>query len=138
MEGVIVNMIERTQKQERTDNKLNIGTLRSPEDFLSDITCLTSDDEIYIDSIVKNTHRLKDISEFRSKYGLEHTPQLVIYLIKKDSMPREDSKTRFPLNAVENIAGFSINIPGERKGRSAVRSISIRIPNKRNRFDITG
>lgn len=136
MEGVTVNMIERTQKQERNDNKLNIGVLRSPEDFLSDITYQTKEEEANIAQIGKNTLRLKDISEIRSKFGLSNTPQLVIYIIKKDSMPRNGSKTRFPLNAVEDIAGFSINIPGEKQGRNTVRSVRIQIPEGVDRFDI--
>ena len=136
MEGITVNMIERTQRQERTDNKLNIGVLRSPEDFLSDITDVTKEEEANIDKVVKDTHRLQDLSDLRSKFGLDNTPQLVIYIIKKDSKPREGSKTRFPLNAVEDIAGFSINIPGERQGRSAVRSVRIQMPRRDDRLDI--
>lgn len=121
--GVSVNMINRTQRYERqdVDDVLNIGILRSPDDFLSDIT---KDKESLIPT--EKSHTLKEIYRIRERAGLSSTPQLVLYVINKDSEPKKNSG-RFPLKAKENIAAFSINIPGERSG-GIVKKIKIYIP----------
>lgn len=134
--GVSINKIYRTQRGLRKDSTINIGVLRSPEDFLSDIPVNCIEEEKAIKELLNGSHKMSDINNLRGKYDLQQTPQLVLYVINKDSVPREDAKNRYPLNAVEDIVGFSINLTGERQGSSAVRAVTIRIPDRSDGLDI--
>ena len=71
-------------------------------------------------------HNTTALNLFREKLGLSTNPQLLIYVIDKDSIP-QSNKNRYPLNAVEDIVGFSINIPGIRKGISTIQTLKVRI-----------
>lgn len=71
---------------------------------------------------------MTDLNTLREKLNLFKTPQIVIYVIDKDSKP--DRPTRYALDANEDIVGFSINIPGIRKGNSAIQSLTINIKPK--------
>lgn len=130
--GLSVNKVNHTQRGLRRDDTINIGVLRSPEDFLTDIPIESPEEEKEIKESLNGSHKLSDINNLRGKFGLSQTPQLVLYVINKDSIPREGTKNRYPLNAVEDIVGFSINITGEREGNSTVRAVTIHIPNKGN------
>lgn len=121
VEGISVKMVTHAKKyKDRNDNVLNIGFLRSPNDFLSDI------EETKQAVLNKSSNAFKDINDMRQKAGLSSTPQLLLYIVDKDSQPKRNS-LRFPLNACEDIAAFCINIPGQRSG-STVKSIQINIP----------
>lgn len=48
--------------------------------------------------------------------------------IAKNSTP--DRPTRYPLNANEDIVGFTINIPGIKRGNSTIQSLTINIKPK--------
>ncbi|MCM1164168.1 MAG: Z1 domain-containing protein [Muribaculaceae bacterium] len=130
-----INMVERTQKTpDRTDGLLNIGTIRSFSDFLSDIEIPDNDLQLR-KRITGLKHTQQVLNEFRRDMGLEQTPQIVVYIINKDSKPDKQNKqnkqnatTRFPLEAVRDIAGFSINIPGQKNSRQTVKTIQINIP----------
>ena len=107
------------------DETINIGVLRSFNDFLSDIS--VQKEELGTLSAMKDVnHNTATLNLLREKLGMSTNPQLVIYVIDKNSMPRNNSN-RYPLNAVEDIVGFSINIPGIRKGKSTVQSLTVRI-----------
>ena len=69
----------------------------------------------------------RGVMAYRDKSGLETTPQLIIYRIDKDS--KANSKTREDLNAVEDIVGLCIYIPGGRIGTNYVSTISINLKN---------
>ena len=71
-------------------------------------------------------HNIVALNLLREKLGMSTIPQLLIYVIDKNSMPRNNSN-RYPMNAVEDIVGFSINIPGIRKGKSTIQSLTVRI-----------
>ena len=121
-------MVNRTRKYESgNDNIINIGTLRSFNDFLSDIPIKSTTDP-NISHMQDVRHNLTALNQLRENLGLGNTPQLIIYIIDRSSTPERTSK-RFPLNAVSDIAGFSINVPGFRRGNSVVQSMRIRIPN---------
>lgn len=87
-------------------NILNIGVLVSPTDLLSDI-----DRNIESCDDIKHVSSGKEARELRSnkKYGLSETPQLLVYLIDKDSKAR--SNKRNDLEAVCDIVGLAIHIP---------------------------
>lgn len=134
--GISISKVNHTQRGLRRDNTINIGVLRSPEDFLTDIPIESAEEEKGIKESLNGSHKTSEINNLRGRYGLNQTPQLVLYVINKDSVPREGTKNRYALNAVEDIVGFSINLTGERNGNSAVRAVTIHIPNNGN-LDIT-
>lgn len=136
VDGISINKVDHTQRGERNDDTINIGVLRSPEDFLTDIPAASQEEERNIKERLNGSHKHKDINDLRSTFDLGQTPQLIIYVINRDSRPREGSKNRYPLNAEADIVGFSINLTGERAGRSAVRTLKIDIPNRNDRLDI--
>ena len=129
--GISVNKVDHTQRGERRGNTINIGVLRSPNDFVTDIP---STEEQEVRNVINNSHRLTDINNLRERNGLNRTPQLIIYVINRDSQPRQGAQNRFPLNAEEDIVGFCINIPGRQIGSNPRLSVRINIP-PANRID---
>lgn len=121
-----VNKVSRTQRTpDRTDGLLNIGVLRSFNDFVSDIEIGNNDLQLLTN--IRNTkHTMEALNTLRNRLGLENTPLLVIYIIDKDSIPEKKATKRYPLNAVHDIVGFSIYIPGSRNSRNTIRTIQIR------------
>ena len=123
-EGISVTKVKRTQRTpHRNDNILNIGVLRSFNDFLSDIEISGPTDET-LSRLKEVKHNTFALNTMRAELGLGSIPQLVIYIIDKDSLPDNGSK-RFPLNAVCDIAGFSISIPGFRESKNTVMSTTM-------------
>lgn len=123
---ISINKINRTRRYEETgDRTINIGVLRSFNDFLSDIS-LRKEDQSILSAMMDVKHNTTALNLFREKLGLSTNPQLLIYVIDKDSIP-QSNKNRYPLNAVEDIVGFSINIPGIRKGISTIQTLKVRI-----------
>lgn len=107
------------------EKNINIGVLRSFNDFLSDITI--NDDEQRLSIINGVKHNTRALNRCRENLNMAEIPQLVIYVIDKNSHPRPGANKRFPLNACEDIVGFSINIPGNRSRSSAATHITINI-----------
>ncbi len=133
-ENIAINKIQRTQiTPDRADGSMNIKVLRSFNDFLSDIQ-VGSDDFELLDQMSAIKHNLSSLNMFREQIGAGSTPQLVIYIIDKDSKPEDNSKTRYPLNSPQDVAGFSINIPGYRDNLSTISSWTINIPKKNDTF----
>lgn len=129
-DGISVIKVDHTQRGQRRGNIINIGVLRSPNDFLTDIP-IDNEREIREDI---NNHRLANINDLRSRYGLDRTPQLIIYVINRNSTPRQGAQNRFPLDALDDIIGFCINIPGIRNHNNGILAVRINIP--QNRIDI--
>lgn len=121
---ISINKVNRTRRYEDTgDGIINIGTLRSFNDFLSDISV---ENEGTL-SVMKNVrHNMAALNLLRENLGMSTIPQLVIYIIDKNSQPNNNNN-RYPLNAMEDIVGFSINIPGIRKGNSTIQTLTINI-----------
>lgn len=123
---ISINKINRTRRYEESgDGTINIGVLRSFNDFLSDIS-VRKEDQGILSTMKDVKHNTVALNLLREKLGLSTNPQLLIYVIDKDSIPRSNSN-RYPMNAVEDIVGFSINIPGIRKGKSTVQSLTVHI-----------
>jgi len=129
--GKIINKVNRSKKKaqnEADDRLIDIGVLRDPTDLMADIDVdAVSDPEIrqlVLSSITSG--KAKGAAGLRDKTGLETTPQLIIYRVDKNST---GSGTRCNLDAVEDIVGISIYIPGGRIGTSYVSSVSIKMKN---------
>lgn len=123
-----INKVSRTRKipKNESDFAINIGVLRDPKDVISDVDIEGKSDEV-IDKI--NNFKSKYAKEIRSLAGLDSTPQLLIYMIDKDSKAPADSETREDLNAVEDIVGICMNIPGGRRGTDYTATVSIHMDN---------
>lgn len=132
--------IEKTQQEKDAAKEvINIGTLRDPVDFLADADSTNAkfkENEEKIKSYEKYLARTTNMRLIRELAGLEATPQLIIYAIKKNSKARESSVSRADLNAVEDIIGICINVPGGTKGVDYGTKVSI--PAEVNIFDDQG
>lgn len=123
---ISINKINRTRRYEDTgDGTINISSLHSFDDFLSDIS-VNNEDQGILSAMKDVNHNTAALNLLRENLGMSKNPQLVIYIIDKNSMPRSNSY-RYPINAVEDLVGFSINIPGIRRGRSSIQSLTVRI-----------
>ena len=123
-EKISVNKIIRAQKKHRGDGVINIGTLRDPHDIIADVDLEGSTDDLI--GKVRN-FKSKDALSIRIEAGLGNIPQLIIYVIDKDS--KSTSKTREDLNAEEDIIGICINVPEDNDGNGRIQSVAIRISN---------
>lgn len=126
-----ITKISRAQKKHNTENILNIGALRAPKDILADVDLENVSSEIA--EMVKE-FKSKGGLQLRDKAGLNKTPQLLIYIIDKNSPAGQGSKTRKDLNALNDVVGICITVPyGDRKSDN--RTVAIPINN--NLFDYT-
>ena len=114
-----VSKVCRTKKKNLPSETISIGTLRSPKDMLADIDLENASEELK--ELVQNFES-KNTIDIRKKAGLGNTPQLIIYIIDKDSKARAGSTTREDLNAADDIVGISITVPEDpsRSGRNVV------------------
>lgn len=123
-----INKVSRTGKipKNESDTAINIGVLRDPKDVISDVDIEGKSQDV-IDKI--DNFKSKYAKEIRSLAGLDATPQLLIYMIDKESKATADSKTREDLDAVEDIVGICMNIPGGRRGTDYTATVSIHMDN---------
>lgn len=118
--NVSVGKIVRT-KLPSPDDVIYIKTLTSPGDFISDLDRQTMSQE------VKNMISAGvDTRLIRSGSKLSRCPQLLIYVIDKDSKARANT-ARLDLNAPHDIIGLAINIPGHADCQNNVRSLHVRL-----------
>jgi len=109
--GESVGLVTRTRLTEASrEDAVSIGVLRDPLDLLADI-------ETEYEAPEQPTNAF--ISHCRAQAHLDRIPQLLLYLIDKDSRPSEshmrrppNERTRAPLDAVEDIVGVSLWLPG--------------------------
>lgn len=126
----------RTQKIESVGKPyIDIGALRNPKDIVADIDL--SDNSLPQEvAQVLNHFTSGQAKSVRNIAGLDTTPQMIIYIVDKDSKKRRDSQTRVDLNAPEDIAGLCLNIPGGQQGADYAATVSIHVNN--NIFDDDG
>ena len=132
--GKVINKINRSRKvsdNEIDDNILDIGVVRDATDILSDIDIAEISDEQLRKDTIKfiKSGISKSTMAIRDKAGLETTPQMIIYRVDKNSCPTRDSKTRRPLDAVEDLIGISIYIPGGKQGANYASRVCIKMKN---------
>lgn len=125
-EGVAIHKVSRAQViKGKEDGILSIGALRVPKDIIADI-----DLDDVIDPAIKNkvlNFKSKYAFELREQAGLSSTPQLLIYVVDKDSQPTGTSGKRCPLDAKEDVVGISLTIPGESKYSNNTATVSVLI-----------
>ena len=124
-----INKISRTKKipKNEADKVINIGVLRDPKDLIADIDLEGQSQEII--DMVTTRFRSEYAKEIRSMSGLHMIPQLIIYMIDKNSTTKENANTREDLNAVEDIVGICVNIPGGKRGTNYTAKVSIHLNN---------
>ena len=130
-ENCKVSKITRTRKKTKTEvkNVINIGVLRAPTDILADVDLDGQPDEVKL--MFRNIEESR-VKEIRSKAGLSTTPQLLIYVVDKDSKAKADSSARKDLNAPCDIVGLCVNIPGGNAGANYVAKVCIKLENEFN------
>lgn len=125
-EDIGIYKVTRSQKSKnKVDDVLNIGALRVPKDIVSDIDLDLVDDKTIHDGVKRL--KSKYAFELREKAGLSRIPQLLIYVIDKDSKPTKQTSDRCPLEAKEDVVGLSLTIPGESKYSNNTATVSILI-----------
>lgn len=120
-----INKVERSRKKLNNETDIiNIGALRAPIDLIADV------DYEVLDSSTKelvDKYATRAVKDIRVNAGLSQTPQLIIYFIDKNS--KGNGKLREDLNALEDIIGICINVPGGRRGTTYGETISIKFEN---------
>lgn len=128
IKGEAVGLVTRTRVKEASrEDAVSIGVLRDPLDLLADI------DTPYE---VPDQPSNELIALRRAGADLHRTPQLLLYLIDKNSQPsgtptRKTPKSgaRASLDAAEDIVGVSLWLPGATNvKRSYATHLTVRIP----------
>lgn len=113
---------------------IKIRVLSSPRDIVADMDPTEEDKEL-IDLLKDRT--ASNAKFIRCMNGMETIPQLIIYIIDKDSKKAPNSKNRADLNAPVDLAGLCFNIPGGRRGVKYAKTVHIQL-SKDNLFDDEG
>ena len=121
-----ITKVTRTRKNSDKEipHVINIGALRAPADIIADVDMENQPQEVIDIFNGKEESRLK---ELRMKAGLDTTPQLLIYVVDKDSRPDPKSTSRKPLEAPCDLIGLCVNIPGGAAGANYVAKVNIRL-----------
>ena len=128
--GKTVGRVNRSRfADKRSDGGVSIGALRDPKDLLADARDLEERD------LSTASFRNSDVAKLRGKGGVGTVPQLLIYLIDKDSGVRPPKvaaaprRERQPLKAKAHIIGISLYLPGSQgKQKSYVTHVTVNIP----------
>jgi len=129
--GQTVGRVNRSRfADKRSDGGVSIGALRDPKDLLADAHGLQDGD------LSMASFRNSDVARLRAKGGVGAVPQLLIYLIDKDSKVRPTKvsapprRERHPLNAKAHIIGISLYLPGSegKQKKSYVTHVTVNIP----------
>jgi hypothetical protein len=120
--GGTVGLVERTRMpaRSRAGVSVSVGVLRDPGDLLADSRAPGADTE----KPTKDT-----ISALRTEGEVGRVPQLLLYLIDRNSKPSPERKDRAPLDAPADIVGMSIWLPesGRQPGQFATH-LTVKIP----------
>lgn len=127
-------MVNRTRKVTASNiaDTINIGVLSAPTDIIADIDLNGKSDE-FKNKFAKEKDCEKMHKKLRYEAGLTNVPQLIIYIVDKDSQASQKSLnagTRTHLNAPADIAGICLNVPGAPKNGSAVSKVHAIIMNQ--------
>ena len=128
--GKTVGRVHRSRlADKRSDNGVSIGALRDPKDLLADVRGLGELD------LSKAGFSNPEVARLRRKGGVGTVPQLLIYLIDKDSDARPTKvapaprRERASLNAKAHIVGISLYLPGSQgKQKNYVTHVTVNIP----------
>ena len=120
--GLELGYSERTMKEGKS--LIDLHSLRSGRDAICDID-LDDPTGSKMKQLIATKISGKRLIARRCDYGLEDTPLLLIYLIKKDGGKGKNG--RVPLNAHEDIVGISVIVSGESIGKSHARTLQIKM-----------
>lgn len=128
--GKAIGRVNRSRLgDKRSDGGVSIGALRDPKDLIADAQGLEEGD------LPKAGFRDDEVAKLRDKGDVGTVPQLLIYLIDKDSIPRDSKvvaaprRARAPLNAKADIVGLSLYLPGSHgKQKNYVTHVTVNIP----------
>lgn len=115
-----IRKVRRTRKCLR-EGTINIGVLTDPKEKVVDVQYSRLSDK---GRLLYNNYRTENAQLIRKDAGLEATPSIVFYVIDKDSKAGVNSK-RVDMNALMDVVGLSINIPGDRINENYAKSIRI-------------
>lgn len=133
----VVGMINRSQKiHGLSDDVINLGVLRAPNDLIADLTedCISDEDK----QSIRSTVSVSKVDELREKCGLSNVPQLLIYRVYRNSKARDGkgkNALRKDLEAKEDLIGLNIYIPGTRNSQNLARTLTIKL-NGPNEYEI--
>ena len=128
--GKTVGRVHRTRfADKRSDDGVSIGALRDPKDLLADTRGLGDSD------FSQTGFSSSQVAELRGKGGVGTVPQLLIYLIDKESphnppkVAPAQRRARTSLNAKAHIVGISLYLPGSQgKQKNYVTHVTVSIP----------
>lgn len=121
-----ISLVNRSRKikDESWQGIIDIGVLRDPRHILADVDYSKLDERLR-DRLDSST--VGQYKACRNAAGLNNVPQLLLYLIDKDSKAAVGSQTRIDLNAPDHIAGYCLNIPGGKPNSTYAETVSIHI-----------
>jgi len=123
--GFVLNKVQRSAKTINNDF-VNIGVLRGPSDAYADIEFTNPEDK------KRRNASNERIADIREDYGLDNTPQLIIYRIHKKSKVRNRTKetSRIDLHFDEDIIGVYIRVPGSSSSRPNAKALKMNVSYK--------
>src|SRR5699024_5926789 len=75
---------------------------------------------------IKGTPTQKDVKNVRNDAGLNAVPQLILYIIDKESEPTQKmSKNRSKLSFEEDVVGMNLYIPGNTNNKNLASYLSV-------------
>ena len=117
--GYSLNKVRRSRKYLR-EGTIDLGVLTDPKEKVADVEY----NKLNVEGRqLYDKYRTDSAQRIREYAGLEITPNLVIYVVDKDS--HATGKNRHDLKSPYDITGISINIPGDRINDSYACSVMI-------------
>lgn len=132
--GIDVATVNRSRNgfDDRCDHLIDTKVLRDNRDMYVDIPIEKRREFGFPESNAKQS----DISALRAKSGLGKTPQLIIYLVSKDSKPTKRSINMTDLNAEEDLIGIALNIPAGDVKKNYVEELSVDLSQYKDQKDM--
>lgn len=109
-----ITKVTRSLKRKRLEPDVyDIGVLRDFKDVIADVdyNSVNQPTRDMIDNLSAS-----NVNLIRERAGLGSTPQLIIYIIDKDS--RATNPQREDLNAPDDLVGVFLNFPGQRRNNT--------------------
>ena len=122
----VIGKVRRTRRPTDPIHKvIDIGVLRDAKDCVADVerAKLSPESRKLVEMGASMSTRYQQI---RVEAGLDKTPQLLIYIVDKDSKSKGGA-LRKDLDAPVDLVGLCINVPGAASGNSLSKALTIQI-----------
>ena len=127
----VKKIVRNSKVRAQQEGVITVGVVRYVRDLIIDVDDMTLTEETRNKLTTKN-YISGNYFKIRNEAGLGKNPLLIIYVIDKDSTPKDiTSTTRAKLNAPADIVSFSIVIPGDAINQKTARQLQIK-PRPRN------